>query len=453
MPATTLFWFRRDLRLTDNPALADAASDGPVVGVFVVDPDLWGPSGANRRSFLVGCLASLDAAMGERLVIRHGDPAVELVELARAAGADRVVAASDFGPYGRRRDEAVASALEADGRRLDLIDSPYAVPPGTVLTGSGTPYRVFTPFFRAWKGNGWAEPIDRVDVEWMVPSGLDRGPLPETSATAATMPTPGEEAAAHLADAFLVDGVQHYGERRDLPAVEGTSRLSAHLKWGTIHPRQLLARLGSSAGEETFRSELAWREFYADVLNDRPDSARAASRPEMATIEVDDGPEADERFAAWSEARTGYPIVDAGMRQLVTEGWMHNRVRMIVASFLCKDLHLDWTRGARFFMEHLVDGDLASNSHGWQWVAGTGTDASPYFRVFNPVTQSKKFDPKGEYIRRWLPEIALLPDRSIHAPWTEKHGPPAAYPEPMVDHGAEREEALRRYDRLKARRA
>jgi len=453
MTATTLFWFRRDLRLADNPALADAASDGPVVGVFVVDPELWGPSGANRQAFLVGCLASLDAAMGERLVIRRGDPAAELVELARAVDADRVVAAADFGPHGRRRDEAVASALQAAGRRLDLIDSPYAVPPGTVLTGSGTPYKVFTPFFRAWKGNGWAAPIERVDVEWVAPADQERAPLPEAPATRATLPTPGEAAAAELADAFLADGVQHYGERRDLPAVEGTSRLSAHLKWGTIHPRQLLARLGTSAGEETFRSELAWREFYADVLNDRPDSARAAYRPEMAAIEVDEGPEADERFAAWSEARTGYPIVDAGMRQLVTEGWMHNRVRMIVASFLCKDLHLDWSRGARFFMEHLVDGDLASNNHGWQWVAGTGTDASPYFRVFNPVTQSKKFDPTGEYIRRWLPEIALLPDRSIHAPWTEKHGAPAAYPAPMVDHGAEREEALRRYDRLKARRA
>lgn len=451
MSTTTLLWFRRDLRLADNPALAEAAASGPVVGAFIIDPTLWGPSGANRQAFLVACLEALDASMGQRLVIRRGDPVTEMLDLARAVGAERVVAAADFGPYGRRRDQQVADALAVEGGHLDLIDSPYAVPPGTVLTGGGTPYKVFTPFFRAWKGRGWEAPIDAPQVDWALP--VEPGERPAAPTPTATLPRAGEMAAAELAEAFLADGVAHYAERRDLPAVEGTSRLSPHLKWGTIHPRQLLARLGTSVGEETFRSELAWREFYADVLTDRPDSARAAYRPEMADMELDDGPEADERFATWCEGRTGYPIVDAGMRQLVAEGWMHNRVRMIVASFLVKDLHLDWTRGARFFMEHLVDGDLASNNHGWQWVAGTGTDASPYFRVFNPVTQSKKFDPAGEYIRRWVPEISTLPDRSIHAPWTEKSGPPAAYPEPMVDHGAEREEALRRYDQVKARRA
>ena len=247
----------------------------------------------------------------------------------------------------------------------------------------------------------------------------------------------------------MADRVAGYGAARDLPAVEGTSRLSPYLKWGAVHPRQLLDRLGSSPGEETFRSEIAWREFYAEVLFQRPDSARHAYVAKMADMATDEGPGADELFAAWAEGRTGYPIVDAGMRQLVTEGWMHNRVRMIVASFFVKDLHLDWTRGARFFMRHLVDGDLGSNSHGWQWVAGTGTDASPYFRIFNPITQSRKFDPEGEYLRRWLPEIAHLPNRSIHSPWTEKAGAPADYPPPIVDHGQERQESLDRYAQLK----
>jgi len=212
-------------------------------------------------------------------------------------------------------------------------------------------------------------------------------------------------------------------------------------------PRQILSRIDQRAkGHRVFATELAWRDFYADVLFHAPESAWSSWNPDMAAVKVDTGRRADERFDAWCEGRTGVPIVDAGMRQLLGEGWMHNRVRMITASYLVKDLHLDWTRGARHFLEHLVDGDLASNNHGWQWVAGTGTDAAPYFRVFSPVTQSKRFDPDGTYVRRWVPELEPLADRHVHEPSASPNGVPLGYCDPIVDHAAERTEALRRYD-------
>ncbi|MGH1490065.1 MAG: cryptochrome/photolyase family protein [Acidimicrobiales bacterium] len=457
MNAASLFWFRRDLRLADNPALLAAAKAGPVLGVFVVDPALWDPSGPNRRRFLVDSLASLNQSMNGSLVVVEGDPVEVLPRLCRSVDAAQVYAAEDFGPYGRQRDGSVAAALEEAEGELVLIDTPYAIAPGSVVTGGGTSYKVFTPFSRAWAAHGWSDPHQLAQPDWLpepVPSSAEE--LIERLTEAATaegvtpaLPTAGEDAAWEAADRFLEQRVGDYQNARDLPGVDGTSRLGAYLKWGTLHPRQLLDRLGDSPGEQTFRSELCWREFYAEVLFSRPDSARQAYVPKMAAMAVDEGPEADERFRAWCEARTGYPIVDAGMRQLLAQGWMHNRVRMIVASFLVKDLHLDWTRGARFFMEHLVDGDLASNSHGWQWVAGTGTDASPYFRIFNPVTQSKKFDAGGDYLRQWIPEIAHLPERSIHSPWTEKTGAPAAYPGPIVDHDTERQESLARYEQAK----
>lgn len=456
MTEPSVFWFRRDLRLADNPALAAAAARGPVLGVFIVDRALWQPSGANRQAFLIASLDALSTSMGGSLAVLSGSPANVLVELGPAVGARNVFAAEDFGPYGRQRDAAVAAALGEAGMELSLIDSPYAVKPGSVLTGGGTSYKVFTPFFRSWKARGWELPEPAAEVSWLNPAAALADPpcealrgVPRAPAVTIELPKPGEAAAMASFERFLEERVSGYGVARDLPAVDGTSRLSPYLKWGTVHPRQLLDRLGASPGEETFRSELCWREFYAEVLFQRPDSARQAYVAKMGAMEVDDGPETDELFEAWAAGRTGYPMVDAGMRQLLAQGWMHNRVRMIVASFLVKDLHIDWRRGARFFMEHLIDGDLASNNHGWQWVAGTGTDASPYFRIFNPVSQSKKFDPEGGYLRAWLPEIAHLPNRSIHAPWTEKTGAPAAYPPPIVDHDEERKESLDRYDRLK----
>lgn len=445
---TSIFWFRRDLRLSDQPALAAAAEQGPVVGVFVNDERLRGPSGSNRLAFLNGALSALDADMGGHLVVRTGDPATVLAEIAKESGADAVYATDDFGPYGRTRDDHVGETLAAAGLAVHYRDSPYAVPPNSVVTGgSGTPFKVFTPFFRAWKAHGWPEPSGRVEVAWV--GDIDGEPVEVVEPTASALPEPGEQAAWERAEAFLDGPVFGYVDTRNDPSVDGTSRLSPDLKWGTIHPRQLLARLGPDPSEDVFRSEICWREFYAEVLFQRPETARSTYALKMANMEVDSGPTADERFDAWCRGATGYPMVDAGMRQLVTEGWMHNRVRMIVASFLVKDLHVDWTRGARFFMEHLIDGDLASNQHGWQWVAGTGTDASPYFRIFNPMTQSRKFDPTAGYLRKWVPEIAHLSSKIIHEPWSDPAGAPAGYPGPIVDHAAERLESLDRYARLK----
>jgi deoxyribodipyrimidine photo-lyase len=450
----TIMWFRRDLRCSDNPALVEAARSGdPVVALFVVDPALWEPAGANRRSFLVGCLRALDADIDGALVVRHGNPVEVVAEVAAEVGAETVYVAEDFGPYGRARDERVEAALGRDGRRLQRIGSAYAVEPGRVRNQAGDPYKVFTPFSKAWRQIGWPDPIRRpTGTEWL--RGLETEPFPEARSTTERLPVAGEEAARAALDRFVRHHVEHYAERRNRPGVEGTSRLSPYLKWGCIHPRQILARLGRTTGDDVFRSELAWREFYADVLFHRPSSARQSLREDMAGMHVDDGPETDEAFSAWAEGRTGFPLVDAGMRQLLIEGWMHNRVRMVAASFLVKDLHLDWTRGARHFMHHLVDADLASNQHGWQWVAGTGTDAAPYFRVFNPVAQSKRFDPEGTYIRQWVPELASLDGSTIHEPWRADRslfGGASDYPSPMVDHAAERAEALARYEALKRR--
>ena len=415
-----------------------------MVVLFVVDPVLMGPAGGARRAFLAGCLAELRERTGGALVVRHGDPAVVVPAVAAEAGAERVYVSADFGPYGRRRDEAVGRALRAEGRMLVAKGSPYAVDPGLVLNGAGTPYKVFTPFRRAWVDHGWDDPED-LGPEPLWREGLAGADLPRVAACE-HHPVAGEQAALRALDRFLAGPVGSYDEDRNRPDLDRTSRLSPYLRWGCLHPRTVLARLGPSKGENTFRSELCWREFYADVLWHQPGSARRALVPAMAGMRVDTGEDADRRFEAWCEGRTGYPFVDAGMRQLRTEGWMHNRVRMVVASFLVKDLHIDWTRGARHFMDLLADGDLASNQHGWQWTAGTGTDASPYFRIFNPVTQGKRFDPDGAYVARWVPELAPLAPRERHEPWKAKAKGATieGYPDRIVDHAEEREEALRR---------
>ncbi len=453
---TAIVWFRRDLRLSDNPALADAVrTHDQVVPLFVLDNRLRGPSGANRLAFLYGCLADLHDATGGHLVVRTGPPASKVRALARQLDARAVYCAEDFGPYGRRRDDEVADALAEEDVPFVRVGSPYAVPPGTVFNRAGDPFKVFTPFSKAWRAHGWDDPIRKpASIGWA--TGVDGDGVPDAPETDAELPDPGEEAAHRRLDAFLERDVDGYDGHRDDPGLDATSRLSPYLRWGCLHPRQILDRLGRSKGARTFETEICWREFYADVLFHRPDSARQAFDEAMAGMRVDHGQAADERFRAWTEGRTGYPIVDAGMRQLVAEGWMHNRVRMLTASFLVKDCHLDWTRGARWFMQHLVDGDLASNNHGWQWVAGTGTDAAPYFRIFNPVTQSRRFDPDGEYIRRWVPELRHVEGDAVFAPWDADDdlfgGSGAAgddgdrYPDPIVDHQAERREALDRYD-------
>ncbi|MCU1392116.1 MAG: deoxyribodipyrimidine photolyase [Ilumatobacteraceae bacterium] len=438
--ARSIVWFRRDLRVEDHPAIRHAARDGrEVVPVFVLDPALVRPSGAARLAFMYRSLRSLDDSLGGRLIVRHGDPSRIIPGLARDAKADEVVVTRDYAPYGRRRDAAVAGALGAAGVTFVGRGTPYAVPPGTVVKDDGNPYAVFTPFFRAWSAQPHPEPVDVAEVDWVRPR-IDHGEIPADPDIDCTLPEASEAAAHALWDDFLHDGVDHYDSRRNAPARPGTSRLSPYLRWGQVHPRQLLADLGDSGGQSTFRKELAWREFYADVLFHQPNSARDNLQPKMDRLSVDTDAAAKLRFEQWASGTTGFPIVDAGMRQLLATGWMHNRVRMITASFLVKDLHLPWQWGARHFMQHLVDGDLASNQHGWQWTAGTGTDAAPFFRVFNPTLQSEKFDPHGDYIRQWVPELAERTGKEIHQP--------AA---PMIDHGEERAEALRRYQAVTGR--
>jgi deoxyribodipyrimidine photo-lyase len=444
---TSVLWFRRDLRLGDHLALVEAAGHGAVIPLFVLDPALLGPAGAPRTAFLYRCLRALDDSVGGRLVVRAGDPVEVVPEVAVEAQAERVYASWDGGPYGSRRDDAVASALHAARRALSLVGSPYAVDPGSLYKADGQPFRVFSPFYRAWRAHGWGEPVPAVDVRWA--AGPPSEPIPDDPPLTATLPPAGEAAALARLDAFAVDD---YQRERDRPAADATSRLSPYLKYGCIHPRTILARLGGSQAHEKFRSELAWREFYADVLWHRPEAARESLQPAMAGMKLDTGSQADERFEAWAHGRTGYPLVDAGMRQIRAEAWMPNRLRMVTASFLVKDLHIDWTRGARWFMRHLVDGDLASNNLNWQWVAGTGTDPAPYFRVFNPTTQAEEHDPDGSYVRRWVPELAGVPGAAVHKPWTLAGEAPAGYPAPIVDHAAERAEAILRYESLKSPR-
>ncbi|MBL8778508.1 MAG: deoxyribodipyrimidine photo-lyase [Acidimicrobiales bacterium] len=449
-PGVAIVWFRRDLRLADHPALAAAmAGADQVLALFVDDPRLRGPSGAPRVAFLDACLEALDEGIGGHLVRRSGDPVEVVVEVAAEVGATDVYVTEDFGPYGRERDRAVAEALEAQGGTLRRVGTPYAVPPGTLHTQAGDPFKVFTPFWRAWDPRARETPTAAPTVAWVAGLASSR-PSPVPPPEGVVLPAPGEEGAHARLDGFLADAVHRYHEGRDEPGVDGSSRLSPYLKYGCLHPRQVLDRLApGEPGPDALRRELAWRDFYADVLFHRPDTAHQAFLPKMRAMRVDEGPSTEGRFAAWREGRTGYPLVDAGMRQLASEAWMHNRVRMVAASFLVKDLHLDWGRGAAVFLDRLVDGDLASNQHGWQWVAGTGTDAAPYFRVFNPVAQSKRFDPDGAYLRRWLPELAQVAAPAVHEPWKLPGGPPGGYPMPIVDHAAERAEALRRYDEIR----
>lgn len=435
--APRILWFRRDLRLHDHPALLAAADEGPVLPLFVLDDALLEPSGAARTAFLLRSLTALDRDLREHgpgLVIRSGEPEEVLPALAAEIGAGGVHISADYAPYGAARDERVEEALGRVGEGVALVrtGSPYAVAPGRLATGAGQPYRVYTPFSKAWVDHGWRAPApsDPATVEWV---GADSEDLPdEPDLGDVALPEAGESAA--LARWAEWRGTP-YDDIRDRPDLDETSRLSTYLRWGAIHPRTLLADLdGRNPHQNTFRKELAWREFHAHVLHHWPESARDYFKPELKGLPYVTGDLLEERLVAWAKGRTGYPIVDAGMRQLLGEGWMHNRVRMIVASFLVKDLHVEWTHGARHFMEHLVDGDLASNQHNWQWVAGCGTDAAPYFRIFNPTTQGKKFDPQGAYMRRWVPELDT-----------------ADYPDPIVDHGVQRAETLEAYQALRSR--
>ncbi len=438
--APAVLWLRRDLRRHDHPALlaASRSTTTTVHPLFVIDPVLWASAGPVRRAWVAANIVAARASYEDRLSVLVGDPAVVVPAFAAGLDAGGVHVTGESTPYGRGRDERVARALACP---LVATGSSYAVNPGSVLNGTGEPYKVFTAFARAWREHSWPGPApdpERLELgAARTDSGAERA-LRE-SAVDLTLPEAGEEAALLRWRDFRDGALADYAAARDRPDHAGTSGLSPYLKVGAIHPRRLLAEAG---GAGTFADEIAWREFYADVLHHRPDSAWRDLRPELASLRYDDPGDA---FDAWCRGETGFPIVDAGIRQLLATGWMHNRVRMIVASFLTKDLHAWWPAGARWFLDHLIDGDVASNNHGWQWVAGTGTDAAPYFRVFNPVTQGLRFDPEGDYVRRWVPELRHLPSKSAHEPWRHPDGDARGYPPPLVDHAEERCEALARY--------
>jgi deoxyribodipyrimidine photo-lyase len=449
---TAILWFRRDLRLADHPALLAAMeAGGDVLPVFVLDPRLFDPD-VPRCQRLVASLASLSKDTRGALLLRTGDPAEIIPRLARQVGATQVHVSRETTPFGRRRDDAVERALAADGRKLVATGTPYAVGPGRVLNQAAAPYKVFTPFSKAWHAHGRPAPVARPKrIPWFR-GDVHRDPLPGLARGVRV--EAGESAALRRWRAFLDEGLTAYDRERDRPDLDTTSRMSVALKYGEIHPRTILADLaahavGRSRAASVYVTELVWREFYADVLWHNPGSAWRDLRPELAGMPYDEGPGVDELVEAWRQGRTGYPLVDAGMRQLRAEGWMHNRVRMVTASFLSKDLHVWWPVGARHFLDHLLDGDIASNNHGWQWVAGTGTDASPYFRVFNPVGQGLRFDPDGAYVRRWVPELAHLSGSAAHEPWKQPAGYAHGYPERIVDHAEERREALDRYERAR----
>lgn len=447
----TVLWFRRDLRLLDHPALAAAAAEGEVVPLFVVDDALLGPAGPARAAWVlrsVRALADDLAAHGSQLVVRHGDPAEVVPEVAREVGTDAVHISSDHAPYGRARDRRVEQAL--GDVPLVATGSPYAVTPGRLTTKASSGYLVFSPFYRAWLDHGWRAPADSDPsvISWAT---ADSEELPDEPAGAddVSLPAAGEAAAHHAWEDFR-RRVGEYDDIRDRPDLDRTSRLSPYLKAGALHPRTLLADLDrDDPGAESYRRELAFRDFYAAVLHFHPASAREYMRTELQGLPYVTGDALAEHLDAWTSGRTGFPLVDAGMRQLLGEGWMHNRVRMLVASFLVKDLGVEWQHGARHFLRHLADGDLASNQHGWQWAAGTGTDAAPYFRIFNPITQGEKFDPAGDYIRRWVTELRDLDAPDVHRPWRRQEGPPGGYPIPIVDHSEQRVAALEAYQRLR----
>jgi deoxyribodipyrimidine photo-lyase len=486
-----IHWFRRDLRLRDNPALSAALreSAGRVIPVFVLDDALLGSprAGAARVAFLLDSLRALDASLrerGSRLVLRRGRPLEVLPRLAAECSAAGLFYNRDYTPFARSRDAAVEQALRADGLLVRQFADAAICEPDELLTKAGAPYTVYTPYRRRWRARidetrGALLEEQPLPAFAPLPAALETPPVPSAAelgfVTDQELPPGGEAAGYERLRAFLEtsgdSGIGGYEARRDLMAVSGTSRLSAYLHLGCIGPRGALRgalRALEAAGEgratassgspashstsavETWLGELAWRDFYTQILYHFPHVLRGAFKRQYDALRWGND---EELFAAWREGRTGYPVVDAAMRQLRREAWMHNRARMIVASFLVKDLLIDWRWGERYFLEQLVDGDHAANNGGWQWVAGTGTDAQPYFRIFNPVSQGEKFDPHGDYVRRYLPELARVPHRYLHAPWTMR--PDAQrragvligvdYPAPVVDHAVQRERALGLY--------
>lgn len=445
-PKTSIMWFRRDLRINDHPALLAAIeSSDQVIPLFILDKQQIDEAGSKLLAYMSQSLRKLDESLGNRLHIIEGDQVEVLSALIKKYGVEQVHISDEYERYGAARDARV----EAAGISLVRTGSPYAVTPGRVVKPSdGTPYKVYTPFYKAWCIHGWRAPAVTPKKFTCVEPTSEYRAFPDfVMPDGVSVIEAGEEAALRRFKAFTKNGLDSYDENRNFAGIDGTSKMSTYLKFGEIHPRTLLQGLGDSKAHDTFRKEIAWREFYADVLFNNPMTDIEYYSEKFAQMRYD---KPGDQFKAWCAGKTGYPFVDAAMRQLVQEGWMHNRTRMVVASFLVKDLHLEWQLGERFFADHLVDYDVASNAHGWQWTAGSGTDASPYYRVFNPIEQGKRFDENGDYIRKYVPELAHLSASEIHEPWLFLDGYSKSYPERIVDHAVERLESLARLQEIKA---
>lgn len=477
---TTIVWYSRDLRTDDHPALAAAAPRGAVVPVFVFDPSeggRWSPGGASRwwlHHSVRALAASLDK-LGSPLVIRRGNPAGELASVAKAVGADTVMFTESIEPYAQRTDDAVEHTLSKAGLEVERFPPNLIWPVGSVLTKKGEPSQVFTPFWRAGLAGGTPEKPVPAPRKLAAPASApksagslaldDLGLLPAIDWTGGMHArwTPGEAGASTLLKDFVGDRLEHYHADRDRLDIPGWSALSPHIHFGEISVRRLWHAIADTPGweqeegRETYLREVGWREFAQHLLNHFPHTTDQPLREHFNRFPWSNN---TAHLRAWQRGMTGYPVVDAAMRNLWAEGWMPNRARMIVASFLCKHLLIPWQRGAEWFWDTLVDADLGSNTLGWQWTAGCGADAAPYFRIFNPISQGEKFDPQGDYVRRWVPELARLRAPSIHKPWEASPielaaagvvlgGRGGTYPLPIVDHAAARARAMAAFDRIK----
>ena len=479
--SATLLWFRNDLRLADNPALHAAVKRGAVVPVFIYSPEeegRWAPGGASKwwLHHSLTQLAQRLSHFGSILIVRRGDALLELQAIAKETGTTAVYWNRRYEPTITERDKKIKEHLRANGFEVESFNSHLLFEPWTVQNKSGKPFQVFTPFWKSCMASTSTEKLcetlsapRKIALPSTWPQSLsiedlELRPKLNWAAGFAEMWEPGELGAQKHLKRFLQETVFNYSESRNHPDIAGTSRLSPHLHFGEISPRQIFAAVKSAAekksiSERTWRDwqfliEIGWREFAHHLLFHFPETPIEPLRPEFKKFPWHKD---DNALNAWQRGKTGYPIVDAGMRELWHTGWMHNRVRMIVASFLVKDLLLPWQTGAEWFWDTLVDADLANNTLGWQWSAGCGADAAPFFRIFNPVTQGEKFDPKGNYVRHWIPEIARLPDKWLHQPWNA----PAevlrstgvdlgkTYPEPIIQHSIAREVALEAFQKIK----